>query len=165
MQAGFIVDDVPAALRYWIDVMGAGPFFVMEAKEWSVLTYKGIPTDVHMRLTLGHWGALQLEFIEQLNEASSPYKDFRASGMRGLHHFGILVDDLAGEAALLAERGKNVVYQGSTPQGFRFAYLVDDEHPGAMIELIERGPAANALMTMVADAARGWDGSEPLRYL
>ena len=165
MQTGFVVDDMISALRYWTEVIGAGPFFVMEAREWRELTYKGAPTNVHMRLAIGQWGPMQLEFIEQLNDAPSPYLDFLAAGRRGLHHFGVLVDNLEAELAAFASRGKEVVFRGSTAQDFRFAYLVDDEHPGSMIELMERGVAADELSKMIKDAAQNWDGRDPIRVL
>ncbi|MET0546810.1 MAG: VOC family protein [Caulobacterales bacterium] len=163
MQLGYVVDNIDAAIRYWTKVIGAGPFFVFEAGEWSKLYHKGKPTDVKMRLSIGQWNNLQIELIEQLNDAPSPYLDFRAQNLRGLHHIGVLVDDLDADVAEFTKRGKPPVYHGATPQGFRFAYLVDDEHPGAMIELIERGPASNALVALVADAAKNWDGSNPVR--
>ena len=44
----------------------------------------------------------------------------------------------------------------------RFAYLDTDAHPGAMIELIENGPAVEAFFAMVKKGAANWDGSRPL---
>lgn len=164
IQIAYIVDDIEAAARHWVDVAGAGPFFVSEASRWAYLTHRGEPTEVHIRLALGQWGPVQLEFLKQLNDAPSPYLEFLARGYHGQHHLGFLVDDLDRQVAALDVRGKHVVYQGSSPEGFRFAYLDDDAHPGSMLELIERGPVSNALMAMVADAAKNWDGSDPIRY-
>ena len=47
----------------------------------------------------------------------------------------------------------------------RFAYINTDAHPGAMIELIETGPAVEAFFAMVRKAAGSWDGTRPLRRL
>ncbi len=165
MQIAYIVEDMEAAVDHWVKVAGAGPFFISEANEWAELTHRGKPTDVHIRLALGQWGPVQLEFVQQLNDARSPYLEFTEQGRRGQHHLGFLVDDLDRQIALLDARGKHAVYRGRTPDGFRFAYLDDDAHPGSMLELIERGAVANALMAMIADAAKDWDGSDPVRYV
>ena len=47
----------------------------------------------------------------------------------------------------------------------RFAYIDTDAHPGAIIELIETGPAVQAFFAMVRKAAEHWDGTRPLRRL
>ena len=54
---------------------------------------------------------------------------------------------------------------GATAKGMRFAYLDTDAHPGAMIELIETGPAVEAFFAMVKQGAANWDGARPLRRL
>jgi L-rhamnose isomerase len=76
-----------------------------------------------------------------------------------------MVDNLDTAVAALQAAGKQRVYWGVAKGGVRFAYLVEDEHPGAMIELIERGPAIEALMTIVKQASVNWDGSNPVRQL
>jgi hypothetical protein len=67
------------------------------------------------------------------------------------------------------ERYRNLgiepVQWGSTATGIRFAYLGTDAHSGAMIELIEHGPAIDGFFALVRDAAVGWDGSNPVRRL
>jgi catechol 2,3-dioxygenase-like lactoylglutathione lyase family enzyme len=164
-QVAYIVDDLDAALRYWTEVVGAGPFFTFPSNQWEELYYNGAPTHVDSIMALGQWGDTQIEFIVQLNDAPSPYKTFVDSGRRGMHHFGSMVDNLDTAVAALQAAGKQRVYWGVAKGGVRFAYLVEDEHPGAMIELIERGPAIEALMTIVKQASVNWDGSNPVRQL
>ena len=82
-----------------------------------------------------------------------------------MHHFGSMVDDLDATVARLERAGKKRAYWGTAKGGVRFAYLVEDEHPGSVLELIEHGPTIDGLMKLVADAARDWDGSDPVRKL
>jgi hypothetical protein len=65
----------------------------------------------------------------------------------------------------LSKLGVKPVQWGATASGIRFAYVNTDVHAGAMIELIESGPAINAFFGMAREAARDWDGSKPLRRL
>jgi len=164
-QTGFIVEDMEAALRYWTEVIGAGPFFVFPSNQWEELYYYGEPTHVDIIMALGQWGDTQLEFIQQINDTPSPYTTFRNAGRQGLHHFCSLVDDLDAQVVKLEACGKQRVYWGTAKGGVRFAYLVEDEHPGSMIELIEHGTAIGGLMQMVKVAAQNWNGTEPIRRL
>lgn len=162
-QLGYVVDDVEAAIDYWTRVIGAGPFFVYPANQWEELWYRGERIDIDIDIALGQWGGTQIEFVTQKSNGPSPYQAFREAGCRGLHHHGTMVHDLDAAIALMTEAGKPPVYWGTAAGGVRFAYLVEDEHPGTMIELIEHGPLIDAMMKMVADAAIGWDGSDPVR--
>ena len=164
-QTGFVVRDVTAALRYWTEVIGAGPFFVFRSNQWQELFYNGERIELDSRMAIGQWGDTQIEFIEQLNDCPSPYKTFSDASREGLHHFGSMVEDLDAAVARLEAVGKRKVYWGVAKGEVHFAYLVEDEHPGSMIELIEHGPTIDGLMTMVRDAARNWDGTDPIRYL
>jgi len=64
--------------------------------------------------------------------------------------------------------GVVVAHEGVIPgSGVRFAYFATDSAGGGLLYEIAdvmEGPAY-ALMQMVADAARGWDGTEPIREL
>jgi catechol 2,3-dioxygenase-like lactoylglutathione lyase family enzyme len=164
-QTGFVVNDMDAALKYWTEVVGAGPFFQFRSNSWEELYYNGEPIDLDSRMAIGQWGDTQIEFIEQLNDVPSPYKTFKDAGRSGLHHFGSMVDDLDALVARLEAVGKKRVYWGKTKTGVRFAYFVEDEHPGAMLEFLEHGPVIDGLMEFVKNAAKGWDGSDPIRNL
>lgn len=80
---------------------------------------------------------------------------------------GVMTDSVERDLESLARIGVEAVQHGRTAWGARFAYLGTDEqsgsHPGAMIELIERGPAIDGAFKVIHDAAEAWDGSEPLR--
>lgn len=162
-QTGFVVKDMDKALKYWTEVVGAGPFFVFRSNEWEELFYNGQPIKLDTRMAIGQWGDTQIEFIEQLDDGPSPYRTFAEAGNEGLHHFGSMVDNLAEASARLEAAGKRKAYWGIGKGGVNFAYFVEDEHPGAMIELIEHGPTIDYMMQIVRDAAKDWDGQDAIR--
>jgi catechol 2,3-dioxygenase-like lactoylglutathione lyase family enzyme len=165
VQNGYVVRDVNRALDHWTRVMGVGPFFLIENPQFSELWYAGRPTKVEFTMALAQWGDTQIELIHQTNDAESPYRDFTRAGHLGLHHLAVLSSSLEQDLDAMCPFGVERIYWGATDAGFRFAYINSDAHPGAMIELIEIGPAATALFAMVKAAARDWDGRDPVRRL
>ncbi|MBE0692063.1 MAG: VOC family protein [Aquamicrobium sp.] len=62
-QLGFVVRDVEAAMRHWIEVFGVGPFVCMErgvAQPPSVTWMRGAPVTVELKLAFGFMGDVQV---------------------------------------------------------------------------------------------------------
>jgi len=66
---------------------------------------------------------------------------------------------------LLAE-GYRVGQSGSIggPQG-RFVYFTTEAHPGTVIELSDVSGAKGAIFRRIAEAAKNWDGSDPIHRI
>ena len=94
-QLAYVPADFDAALKFWIETVGAGPFWALDHVKLDDLTYEGAPADVDFSMAIGYWGELQIELIRQHNDAPSIYKAWRDEGREGLHHVCILVDDMA----------------------------------------------------------------------
>ena len=170
-QIAFVVRDLDAALQYWTQRLGVGPFFVLRNLSANEYVYRGQPSPPPLTsLALGNSGDLQVEIIQQHDERPSAYRDFLASGREGFQHVSAWLTRAEYDATMAACRrdGVSVAHQGViTGSGVRFAYFATDAAPGGLmyeIADIMDSPAA-ALMQMVADAARGWDGNEPIREL
>jgi hypothetical protein len=120
-----------------------------------------------MSAAIAYSGAVQIELIHQYDDSPSIYSEFTRRGFEGMQHMGVMTDSVDGDLESLARVGIEPVQHGRTAWGARFAYLGTDEqrgsHPGAMIELIERGPAINGAFKVIREAAESWDGREPLR--
>jgi catechol 2,3-dioxygenase-like lactoylglutathione lyase family enzyme len=164
MQLAFIPSHFDATLQFWTKTMGAGPFFVLprHVAEWA--RYRGIETSPDLTIALGHWGDMQIEIIRQHNDAPSPYLDWRRSGAEGLHHVCIVVDDIQAARRVCTEAGGNVVYDGRVGDTY-WSYVETGGGPGTILEMIQHAPPSRALMQMVRDAARDWDGRDPIRNL
>lgn len=165
MQLGFVVPDLEVAAAHWSGTVGVGPFFLLEHVQFAETFYQGRPTTVDMSVAVAQWGAVQVELVQQFNDAPSIYSEFPGRERGGLQHVGVMTQSVERDLARLRPLGIDPVQWGSTANGIRFAYLATDQHPGAMIELIEHGPAIDGFFAIVREAARTWDGTQPLRRL
>jgi methylmalonyl-CoA/ethylmalonyl-CoA epimerase len=165
MQLAYVPADFDGALTFWIEVMGAGPFFALDHVQLTDLKYRGAPSDVDFSMVLGQWGDMQIELIRQHNDAPSIYKAWRDAGHEGLQHVCILVDDMAHARAVCAAAGAEVAQEGKTGNGGEVIYVDPGGGPGTMVEILQTGPGSREFFAMIRDAARGWDGSNPIRRL
>ena len=68
-QNGYVVRDIEAAMKHWIEVMGVGPWFYIEDVKTDWFKHRGIDSDVKMSIALANSGDLQIELIQQRNDA------------------------------------------------------------------------------------------------
>ena len=93
-QNGYVVRDIHAALKHWIEVLGVGPWFLSEHVPFDTFSYKGQPSKADVAIALANSGPLQIELIQQHNDAPSMYRDFLAAGREGLQHLAYWTDDI-----------------------------------------------------------------------
>lgn len=165
IQNAFVPKDFDAALAWWIKVMGVGPFFYMPNVQLEDVLYRGQPTDVQFDMAIGYWGDVQVELIRQTNDAPSIYKAWLDEGREGLHHTLTLVDDMTEARALVAQAGGTVLQQAKVSGGGEVIYVDLGGGPGTMLEILKPGPGSREFFAMMRDAAKGWDGSDPIRRL
>jgi len=165
MQLAYVPADFDAALKFWIETMGAGPFFAIDDVRLIDCKYRGVPSEVHFSMALGYWGDMQIELIRQHNDAPSIYKAWRDAGHEGLQHVCILVDDIAHARAVCAAAGAVVAQEGQVAGGGEVIYVDTGGGPGTIVEILQPGPNTRGLFAMMREAARGWDGSDPFRRL
>jgi hypothetical protein len=165
MQLAYVPADFDGALKYWIEVMGAGPFFALDHVQLTDVKHRGVPSDIDFSMVLGQWGDMQIELIRQHNDAPSIYKEWRDAGREGLQHVCILVDDMAHARAVCAAAGAQVAQEGKTGNGGEVIYVDTGGGPGTMVEILQTGAGSKEFFAMIRDAARNWDGSNPIRRL
>jgi hypothetical protein len=163
VQNGYVVRDLERAVHHWVTVVGVGPFFMLEHVDFAELYLRGEKIKIDMSVAVAYWGTIQVELIVQPDGAPSIYSEFAAVHGEGLQHVGVMTDSVAEHIARLRQDGVEPVQWGATGSGIRFAYVATDQHPGGMIEIIETGPAISGFFKMAEDAARNWDGTNPLR--
>jgi hypothetical protein len=163
-QNGYVVRDIEAALRHWTEKLGVGPFFYLKRISPPGFLYRGEPTPVELSVALANSGALQIELIQQHNDAPSMYRDFLEAGREGLHHVAVFTEHMDADLARLAEAGYEIGQSGSGGSD-RFAYFDTQTHPGSIVEVIETSGATGALFESIEAAARHWDGSDPIREI
>jgi hypothetical protein len=166
-QNGYVVRDVHAAMNHWINVMGVGPWFYFDRVNIDYFRYRGEPSNLEMSIALANSGDLQIELIQQRNDAPSMYKEFLASGCEGLQHVAYWTTDYQTVCDRALSLGYKVGHEGQIggEQG-RFAYFDTQLHPGTVIELSDiSGPKGWFFENVVKQASMGWDGADPVREL
>ena len=141
-QVAIIVEDLDKAVENYWRLFGIGPWHIYTYGKPLVkkMTYHGEPSEYKMRLALSYLGPLRIELIEML-EGDTVYADFVKEHGYGLHHFGVLVDDME-EAIAQAEAAGLTMTQDGAGFGLdgdgHYAYLDTEEIIGVTLELIER---------------------------
>ncbi|GAB3577286.1 VOC family protein [Amycolatopsis endophytica] len=167
-QNGYVVRDVRKAMEHWIEVMGVGPFFFVERLPVQRLRYRDEPSSAAISVALAQSGGVQIELIQQLDDEPSAFRDFRADHGEGLHHVAFWTTDFDTDLTRAERGGLTVVQSGRSGKGGpdeRFVYFDTTGHSGTMIELSEISGDKGRVFGKVADAAVGWDGSDPIREM
>src|SRR5215813_5356792 len=160
-QAAYIVDDLDAAIMRWVELVGAGPFFRIERAQVEDVRYRGIPINFEASLALGNSGGLQIELIAPHGEAPSIYRDLP----RGVHHLAVLARDFERDSARLEGLGHPVAFALTIPGVCRVRYHDTLAAFGHFLELWESTDTMRGLLEMIENAARDWDGRDPIRPL
>jgi catechol 2,3-dioxygenase-like lactoylglutathione lyase family enzyme len=163
-QNGYVVRDIEAALKHWTEVLGVGPFFYVEEVPVEDFLFRGEPSPLRVSIALANSGDLQIELIQPRSDAPSSYQGFLAAGREGLQHVAFWTESFDRDLDAALARGHRVEQSGTIggPDG-RFVYFEADGHAGAQIELSEVSGRKGRLFRHIAEAARSWDGSDPVR--
>ncbi|MDO8289101.1 MAG: VOC family protein [Parvibaculum sp.] len=163
-QNGYVVRDIHAAMDHWINVMGVGPWFYVDRVKTDYFIYHGEPSAMEMSVALANSGDLQIELIQQRNDAPSMYKDFLDAGHEGLQHMAYWTKDYQTVYDRALALGYKVGHEGQIggAQG-RFSYFETQAHPGTVIELSDISGAKGKLFEHIRKASIDWDGSDPIR--
>ncbi|MEW4467902.1 VOC family protein [Parasphingorhabdus sp. JC815] len=159
MQISYVPDDYDAALDYWTQKMGAGPFFHTEGVDVENVKYRGQPSDIQFSMAIGYWGDVQVELIRPDNDAPSMFKDWREKGLQGVQHLCIIVDDLAEARQITESKGGIVIQEVSLPGGVGGAFYADyGGGPGTIIEYLQIPQAGRDGFAAMRQAHLDWDG-------
>ncbi len=162
-QAGYVVTDIHAAMRHWSEQLGVGPWFYTERVPVKNFQYQGRPSPIEVSVALANSGPLQIELLQQRNNAPSMYRAFLDAGRTGLQHLAYWTETFDQDLARLTARGLKVGMGGEVGERGRYVYFETELHPGTMIELSEVAGPKGKLFRLIREAADGWDGSNPVR--
>jgi len=163
-QNGYVVRDVEAAMAHWTKVLGVGPFFYFPRVVVLDSVYRGKPEPLELAVALSNSGPLQIELMRQLNDAPSALRDFAESTGEGLHHVAYWTESFDETMTKIEALGYEVWHSGAIGSADnRFAYLSTQSHAGSVVEISELSGMKGQLFKFIADAARSWDGTDPIR--
>ena len=164
VQIAYHVPDPAEAARELATRRGWGPFFLIEHIPLTHCLYRGEPAAFDHSSAYGQAGDVMIELITQHNDGPSALRDSFAPSERGVHHVACFVDDLGAALTAQSASGYAIALEAMTANGTGFAMVDTRAELGHMLELYERARLA-PFYAMVREAARGWDGSEPVRRL
>ena len=163
-QLAWVVRDIEQAMRHWSAVLGVGPWFYKPAVGVTEFRYRGQPAALpDLAIAFANSGALQLELIQQRNQAPSMYLDHLARGGEGMQHIAFWTNDFDTTTQGLLAAGYAEGHAGRVGARGRFAYFQHADLPGNVVEVSEQSGGKSEFFRQVRDAAVGWDGREPVR--
>ena len=141
-QVALVVEDLDKTVENYWKSYGIGPwhFYTYGKPLVKRMSYHGKASEYKMRIALSYLGPLRIELIE-LGEGDTVYADYVREHGYGVHHFGILVEDMEAALAEAEASGVAMLQDGA---GFgrdgdgHYAYLDTEGEIGIMLELIER---------------------------
>jgi Glyoxalase/Bleomycin resistance protein/Dioxygenase superfamily len=162
LQNGYVVRDLHRSMKYWTEVLGVGPFFLVQDARLENYQAYGRPATIEMSVALAMTGGLQIELIQQHNDADTPYTRFLSEFGEGMEHIGYYTWDFETDRKRLDDAGLTVIQSGMA-KGSRMAYYDAGGHAGSTIELSELTPGKQAFFELMTETAKDWDGSDPIR--
>ncbi len=120
------------------------------------------PTEFAFAGAIAQAGDVQIELLQTLDDQLSCYRDLYPAGTEGIHHVGIFADDFDAEIGRYEDLGFEVAFT-RVSRGMRFGYVDTSAALGFMVELLEDVPAVRGRFATIAEAARDWDGTDPIR--
>ena len=161
-HVGYVVDDIPRAVDWAVETLGAGPFFAIEHLEFDEVTYNGEPAAYDHSSAFGQWGDLKLELTQIHSAAPAGLADALGGPTPRPGHIAWLTDDLDAETARLTAAGLSVFHTGRA--GPVRAHWFDARATlGHHVEVLQRAPELLEFYELIRSSAEGWNGREPLR--
>jgi hypothetical protein len=163
-QSAWIVADLQQAMRRWQETLKVGPFYVIAHPPLERMKYRGAPAELDISVGLAQAGPLQIELIQQHSPGPSAYRDVFLPGQEGFHHVCSFTQDYDAELAHYAALGCAAATEGAFGD-MRYAYVDTRSRLGHMTEIVEDRESIRSIFKIIADAAIGWNGNDPIRYL
>jgi hypothetical protein len=140
-QVCVVVRDVREAMRQYWDTVGIGPWKLYSLDEsWiSEMTYRGEPAKFRILAALADLSNIQFELIQPV-DGRTIYEEFLEQHGEGLHHLGMVVDDMDHEIKVTDANGIPVIQSGRIRVGGGgFAYLGTDDRLRTTFEFCGKG--------------------------
>ena len=164
-QIGYVVRDIRASMDNWV-THGVGPWFYVDRVQLDYFRHRGVDSDLEMSVAVANSGDLQIELIQQCNDAPSVYKEFLDAGHEGTQHIAYWSADYHRLYDQAISLGYTVAQEGSIggEQG-RFAYLDTEHDQGTVIEISDISGPKGQFFSYIKQVSLDWDGVDPIRGL
>lgn len=137
-QVAYMVDNIDAAMKYWHEEFGVGPFLVTRnAVPLTNAYYRGEKAKTtRVCIAFAYVGDMQLELIELVGDTPGLYKEALDKKNYGVHHYAVLVDDFAKAYNWALDNGFDAVIDAGMDGLARMSYM-ENPDSGLILEVIE----------------------------
>jgi hypothetical protein len=162
-QIGYVVRDIRASMDNWLR-HGVGPWFYIDRVQLDYFKHRGVDSEMEMSVAVANSGDIQIELIQQRNDAPSVYQEFLDAGRDGMQHIAYWTTDFQTLYDKALSLGYTIAQEGSIggEQG-RFAYLDTEFDQGTVIEISDISGPKGQLFKYIREVAADWDGTDPIR--
>jgi hypothetical protein len=163
IQMAYVVEDLHKAIEEWVSKLKVGPWFVLDRLEGEDKQYRGQPSHADITLAMSFAGHMNIELLQQRNDAPSVYREVVSKRGYGFHHWGIGSWHYDQDVERYRNMGYELAFSLRVPSGGRVAYFDTTANLPGMVELLELGASFEPIFNRFYRASIGWDGSDPVR--
>lgn len=163
VQMAYVVEDIRAAMNWWLMDARVGPWFLLESFTGPEQRYRGQPTKADIQLAMAFSGSMMIELIQPKDDEPSVYRETIQRSGYGFHHIGIAVEDVEAARRSYEARGYQVAFSTPVPSGSVVYYMDDGRTEPGFIELMQATEGLDTNFTRYWRASVDWDGNDPVR--
>lgn len=163
MQIAYTVQDMRAAIDWWIRDAKVGPWFLLESFTGPEQRYRGQPTQADIVLAMSFAGHMNIELIQPKDDRPSVYRETIQARGYGFHHVGIAFEDVEAARQEYHMRGYHDAFWTPVPSGGTVYYMGDRADAPGFVELIPATEGMDEMFTRYWRASVDWDGADPVR--
>lgn len=123
VQMAYVVEDIRAAMNWWIQDGKVGPWFLLDSFTGPEQRYRGQPTTADVSIAMAFSGHMMIELIQPKDTQPSVYKEIIDRRGYGFHHIGIAVDNSDAERKAYEACGYEAAFYTPVPSGGTVYYL------------------------------------------
>lgn len=163
VQTAYVVQDMRAAIDWWIHDGKAGPWFLLDSFTGPEQRYRGEPTQADVAIAMAFAGHMMIELIQPKDDRPSVYRETIRQRGHGFHHIGVAFEDVEAARADYHARGYHVAFSTPVPSGGTVYYMGDLPGAPGFVELIPATRGMDEMFTRYWRASVDWDGRDPVR--
>ena len=165
-QWGYLVRDLDEAIDCWINQLGVGPWWGYRNVP-AMAESSGQQNSIVMSVGLAYHQGMQIELIQQLDDAPSPYQYFYQRGTEAqvLQQVAYMVPDVEVAVSQCQKRGMHEVGRILPSPELAYVYMSSPAMAGLSIELMPHNQNFLDDYARCAAEAAQWDGADPYRLI
>lgn len=167
VHVAYLVEDIDAAMRQWVEQLGVGPWTCIRNIDLDAVNC-GVPMRLRIHEALAYAGTLQIQLVQSLNNSdeATPYQARVAAAQWGLHHVAYFSDDIDRDIDTAMAQGFERSCEMRSADGHRYMYMKSlRPGPELWIEFLEVFPLITEIYAQGIAETATWSGADPIRNL